>query len=179
MNKSKLFLGLLFGAVLSLGGLVATDSAQAQDTLTKQERREKRAERAKRDLKEVCAPSSVVPARGLLIKKTGGGHIPNSDARASGFSLICASNCVSTFPAKVYHCDGSDAFKMGYYGRWNGNGKPRAYCAAGGAGACNVSSVANLSKKKKCGLVGYLDLDGNRGKRCMKIFVDGRRNGGV
>jgi hypothetical protein len=178
MNKSKLVFGLLLAGCLSIGSVVTVSKASAQ-AITKEERKEMRAERAKRALREVCAPDNVVPARGLLIKKTGGGHIPGSDARASGFSLICASNCVSSFPAKVYHCDGSQAFKLGYYGTWSGNGRPRAYCAAGGVGACSVSSVASMSKRKGCGQVGYLDLDGSRGKRCMKIFVDGRRNGGV
>ena len=129
-----------------------------------------------RTLSDVC--TRTTPLNGLLIKITAGGHISRGDARYSGYSIICASKCAS-FPATVYHCDGSTAFRMGYYGRYSENGKPRGYCAAGGAASCSVSAVRSRSTALKCRGAGYLDLDGSRGKSCRRLNRYSNRNGDV
>ena len=130
----------------------------------------------KNNLAKVC--KNVSNLNGLLLKVTAGGHISRNDPRYPGYSIICASKCVP-FPATVYHCDGSVAFKVGYYGKWSGNGKSRGYCGSGGAGVCYTSSVRNKSRQLKCNGAGYLDVDGSRGKACMRFNLNSSRNGGV
>lgn len=130
-----------------------------------------------RVLSDVCTASKTKPLNGILVKITAGGHIGSGDARNSGYSIICGPNCAS-FPANVYHCDGSLAFRMGYYGRYAANGKPRGYCAAGGAPACSVSAIRSRSRALRCNGAGYLDLDGSRGKTCMRLNLNSNRNDG-
>ncbi|NMC61875.1 MAG: hypothetical protein GYA55_01765 [SAR324 cluster bacterium] len=124
-------------------------------------------------LKKVCP--RITNLSGLLIKTTAGGHIPKSDPRYSGFSIICGSHCVP-FPATVYHCDGSVAFKMGYYGRWDGNGKSRGYCGAGGQGGCPTSYVRSKNRSLRCNGAVYLAQGGGR---CMRFNINSNRSGGV
>ena len=176
MKKLLIALAVLASAILGNSATSLADGLTARE-----ERRIARSEARKRGAKaaalnKVCTDISNLS--GLLVKETAGGHIGRGDARYSGYSIICASKCVS-FPAKVYHCDGTTAFSMGYYGRWSGNGKSRGYCAAGGVGACSVSSVKAAARSKRCGTTGYLDVDGSRGKKCMRMNIDGSRNGGV
>lgn len=108
-----------------------------------------------------------------LMKNTAGGHISSADPRYPGISLICGSDCARSFPVNAYYSDGNLAFKLGYYGKWSGNGKPRAYCGAGGAPACYASSVKTNARRS--GRDGYVYLHfGN--KSCRKARP-GERNG--
>lgn len=174
-------------SVLLLGGFVAVQLANAE-TISGLNANEARVQQriyqriAKKKKPSASALSSVCKnvsnLSGLLVKITAGGHISRGDSRYSGWSIICAGRCVS-FPAKVYHCDGSTAWNMGYYGRWAGNGKARGYCASGGASACSVSSTRSVNRQKKCQGAVYLDVDGGRGKSCLRFNVNSSRNGGV
>jgi hypothetical protein len=122
-------------------------------------------------LSDVC--KSVTPIHALF-KSTGGGHI-RGDARESGFSIICSRSECFSFPASAYYSDGTYAFKIGYYGRWVGNGQPRAYCAAGGAPACNAKSItANARAQKRDGKV-YIQKSAKT-KTCVSADPT-RRNG--
>lgn len=122
-------------------------------------------------LASVC--KSVVALRGALLKNAWPGHINQSDARAAGFAFVCGADCPSSFPVSAYYSDGSLAFKLGYYGRWEGNGKPRAYCSAGGTAYCSASAVTrNARANKRDGKV-YLDF--GRGK--CRSAVAGQRTG--
>ncbi len=94
-------------------------------------------------LADVCP--SVQPMSGALMKNAYPGHIQRTDPRASGFAFICGSSCPSKFPVSAYYSDGTLAFKLGYYGRWSGNGKPRAYCSVG-VPRCSVKKVVRDSK---------------------------------
>lgn len=118
-------------------------------------------------LSAVC--KKVSNLSGLLVKTTAGGHIPRSDPRYNGYSIVCAGRCVP-FPAKVYHCDGSEAFRMNYYGRWVGNGKSRGYTHS------SVGAIRSRSRSLKCSGAGYLASGGNS---CLRFNLDVTRNGGV
>ena len=166
----RFFKALTVSAVLASALIVISTDASA-------ERAVRRTARAKTTtLADVC--TKITPLGGMLIKVTAGGHISGADARNSGYSLICGSSCAS-LPANIYHCDGSLAFRVGYYGRYAENGRPRAYCAAGGAPACYVTRVRARSKALKCNGAGYLDLDGRLGKKCYRFNLNSSRNGDV
>ncbi len=120
--------------------------------------------------KKVCP--NVVQLSGILIKNAYPGHISQGDPRAPGFAMVCGRSCVSSFPASVFFSDGTLAFKLGYYGRWEGNGQPRAYCGAGGVAMCSVSSVVSNSRKSGRDKSAYLKLNKNT---CAR-FTPGARN---
>jgi hypothetical protein len=102
--------------------------------------------RAGGNFKNVCASVRSVSGSEFLYKSDISHHISPGDARAAGPTLICNRVCPATFPANLYFSDGTLAAKLGYYGRWNLTGKPRAYCAAGGAPACSNSTIARNSR---------------------------------
>ena len=162
-RKDRRMIGLVTAVLLTLSGSALADEP-TRPAMTRA---------AKTSLARVCPKISNLS--GLLVKVTAGGHIPRWDPRNSGFSLICASRCVP-WPATVYHCDGSVAFRMGYYGRWVGNGKARGYCGAGGQGACPTSSVR--VRNRRLGCKGAAFLAEGRG-RCMRFNVNSNRNGSV
>lgn len=164
---NKLFLLLILAVPLAF-----TEEAISQEAGTRRVALAKKAKANANKLEKVC--KNVTNINGLLVKVTAGGHIPRSDPRYSGYSIVCAGRCVS-FPAVVYHCDGSQAFRMGYYGRWVGNGKSRGYCGHGSS-PCPTSSVRAKSKSLKCSGAGYLST-GNRS--CMRFNLYSDRNGGV
>ena len=151
-------------------------TAREARVISAAETRVRNSAKKKNKLSKVC--SKVSNLSGLLVKITAGGHIGAGDSRYSGWSIICGSQC-APFPVTVYHCDGSVAWKMGYYGRWSGNGQARGYCSSGGTGACSVSSTRAVNKRKRCKGAVYLDKDGSRGKSCMRFNVNSSRNGGV
>jgi hypothetical protein len=126
-----------------------------------------------RGLSSICKKTSDI--NGALFKVTAGGHIGRSDPRYTGFSFICGSRCTS-FPAKVYHCDGSQAFTMGFYGKWSGNGKSRAYCGSGGAPRCSTNAIRARSRALKCNGMGYLATGGGS---CIRLNLNSNRNGDV
>ena len=123
-------------------------------------------------LNSVC--KSIQPMVALL-KSTAGGHI-RGDPRESGYSLICSrKSCPKKFPTNFYYSDGSLAFTVGLYGRWSGNGQPRAYCAAGGAPKCSAKSIG--AKAKSRGLDGKVYGDFGNGKCYSANPTPGVRNG--
>ena len=127
-------------------------------------------------LKKLCKKIITLRPGQALIKSQISAHIPRGDARASGYTFVCGSLCAS-FPAPFYYSDGTLAGKLGYYGRYSANGRPRAYCAAGGAPRCSVSSIYAKARRKKTG--SYLYLKSNS-TTCFKFNgAPGARNGGV
>lgn len=109
-------------------------------------------------LSAVCKNTKPI---GALLKNASPGHISSGDPRAPGFALICnRSDCPRGFPAKAYYSDGSLAFSLGYYGRWEGNGQPRAYCGTGGAAVCSVSAVSSAARAKGRNGKVYIDFGG-------------------
>lgn len=98
---------------------------------------------------KVCAKVKNVTGREFLYKSEISDHISGADPRSSGPTLICNQICPSHFPASLYYSDGTLATRLGYYGTFGGNGKPRAYCAAGGVPKCFISSIYTQSKQKR------------------------------
>lgn len=125
----------------------------------------------KRKLSKVC--KSVLPLRKSLLKNAGGGHITNGDARAAGFAFICGPDCPRRFPLTAYYSDGTQAFRLGYYGKWEGNGRPRAYCAAGGVPICYASAVTKAARSKKRDGKVYISY----GDGSCRSAIPGARNG--
>lgn len=173
----KQFIILLIASFVT-SSIIVTNAVADIEGLTQRESRKiarsaKSNKPKKTKLSDVC--KKVSNLSGLLLKTTAGGHIPRSDPRYPGYSVICAGSCVP-FPAKVFHCDGSEAFQMGYYGKWSGNGKSRGYCGWAGSGQCFTSSVRSRSKSLKCSGAGYLAQGGGR---CLRFNLNVDRNGGV
>jgi hypothetical protein len=94
---------------------------------------------------KIC--KSTAPLKGALLKNAYPGHISKNDPRASGFAFVCGSDCARSFPVSAFFSDGTLAFKLGYYGRWEGNGQPRAYCGTNGAPSCPVGTVVRQSRQ--------------------------------
>lgn len=125
----------------------------------------------KNGLGKVCG--NVQPLKKALLKNAWPGHINRSDPRAPGFAFVCGPDCPKKFPVSAYYSDGTAAFKLGYYGRWEGNGRPRAYCGAGGVGTCSASGVAKASRQKGRDGKVYLDF----GNKSCRSATPGQRNG--
>ena len=131
----------------------------------------------KGNLAAVCP--SIASFRGGqgLIKSEISKHISPSDPRASGYTLVCGSLCPSSFPASFYYSDGTLAGKFGYYGRYSGNGRPRAYCGAGGAPVCSTSAIYSRARGLRTGSSLYLKLNS---RQCISFSgAPGARNGSV
>lgn len=127
-------------------------------------------------LSSVCKSTFTLRSGQGLIKSQISHHIPSGDARAAGYTFICGSICAS-FPATIYYSDGTQAARVGYYGTYHGNGKPRAYCAAGGAAPCSVSTVSSNARRKRTGASLYLKINS---RQCIQFNGSpGARNGGV
>ncbi len=105
----------------------------------------------------------------FLYKSTISHHISSGDARASGPTLICNRLCPS-FPASVLYSDGSQATRLGYYGRWNVSGKARAYCGAGGVPVCSNSTLARNARARGRDGKLYVKI----GSTCYRVNPVGR-----
>lgn len=140
-------------------------------------KRKKNNNKGKKDttvvLSDVCKSVSPISA---LLKNAWPGHISRADPRSRGFALVCnRRDCPRKFPVTAYYSDGVQAFRLGYYGRWSGNGQPRAYCSAGGAGSCSATLVTKEAKKfDRDGKV-YLVFDA--AKKVCRTATPGKRNG--
>ena len=176
MKKLLVLLALLVGVGFAVPVVADTSSLESIQGINP--RTIRKAKRAKQkpnagDLSKVC--KNIRPFSGALLKNAWPGHIQRSDPRAPGFALVCASLCPRKFPASAYYSDGSLAFRLGYYGLWEGNHRPRAYCGAGGVGSCSASGVSSAARKS--GRDGYVYVDFGAGL-CLKA-KPGIRNGGV
>lgn len=118
---------------------------------------------------------STTPLSKALLKNAYPGHINASDPRAPGFAFVCGPDCPSGFPVSAYYSDGTPAFKLGYYGRWEGNNRPRAYCGAGGVAMCNVKTVSSGARQK--GRDGKIYLVFNSKSKSCRSASPGQRNG--
>jgi hypothetical protein len=125
----------------------------------------------------LAAQCPTVKQARLLVKSEASNHISSGDARATGYTLVCAADCPAGFPATFLYCDGSEAGKLGYYGTFSGNGRPRAYGAAGGAKQHFVSQIARTSKKKGCGNILYLKMRSGANGWCSPFYSVGRSGG--
>lgn len=124
---------------------------------------------------DVCSTVRNVTGHEFLYKSEISQHISHGDRRSSGPTLICNRVCPSRFPAALYYSDGTQAARLGYYGRWNVSGKPRAYCAAGGAPACsNRTLSAGARQRGRDGFL-YLQTSSTRGRSvCYRVRPNGR-----
>jgi hypothetical protein len=158
----------------------ASEPDQSVVATTRAERKLARSRRGGskiRSFRQVCAQVKNVTGSEFLYKSEISSHIPRGDARAAGPTLICNRMCPKRFPASLFYSDGSLAAKVGYYGRWNVTGKTRAYCAAGGAPACNVRALASDARRR--GRDGSLYLQMSRstegkGTLCYRVRPLGR-----
>ena len=127
--------------------------------------------------KNIC--TEVKPLTSGLLKNTSPGHILAPDPRSYGFAYICGyRDCPKRWPTKVFYSDGTLAFRLGYYGTWSANGKPRAYTGTYGAPKVYVNKIVKRSKiKGKDGIKRdgkvYIAI-GN--KKC-RYAIPGKRNG--
>lgn len=137
-------------------------------------RKEARQNVRPRTISSVC--SSTKPLSGLLVKSQISHHINSGDPRAAGYTLVCGRSCVQ-FIADFYYCDGTKAGSFGYYGRWDGNGKARAYGAAGGAPAHSVRSIQAVARKKKCGSNLFLKTSRSAKSACLSFSAFASRTG--
>jgi hypothetical protein len=121
---------------------------------------------------QVCQTTyaKVLPKQ-FLYKSELSTHITGPDVRKEGPTLVCGSVCPTSWPAEVYYSDGSLATRLGYYGTYAGNGKPRAYCGVGGVPKCNNRKLARDSTRKLRD--GYLYLKTKPGT-CYRVNVVGR-----
>lgn len=97
------------------------------------------------NLRKVCRTVKTVTGNEFLWKSEISNHITGGDLRRTGPTLVCNRICPASFPMPFYYSDGVQAGSVGYYGRFSGNGQPRAYCAAGGAPQCYISQIAKHS----------------------------------
>ncbi len=140
-------------------------------------------------LTSVCAKVSFFQNGEGLFKGEISHHINKADARATGPTYICGTDCADQSPVPLFYIDGTLAAKLGYYGVWSrshgGNGKARFYCGAGGQKACSVKAIGATAaqKNKKYGLPGYAFLQVSAAKKGpnteCKIVDPDSRNGGV
>jgi hypothetical protein len=155
-------------AVMAIA-LVAVD-ASAQEGLSARSLRKmsRGTARAGGGFAAVC-PRVKAVTNEFLYKSTISRHISPGDVRASGPTLICNRAC-PRFPASVLYSDGSQAARLGYYGRWNVTGKARAYCGAGGVPACSNSALARNARAR--GRDGKLYV--KDGSTCYRVNPVGR-----
>lgn len=169
-------LGSLFLCLLLVSSL--PEQGFAQSSITGREiraaRKDARQTVRPRNISSVC--SSTKPLSGLLVKSEISHHINSGDPRAAGYTLVCGRSCVQ-FIADFYYCDGTKAGSFGYYGRWDGNGKPRAYGASGGAPAHNVRSIQAVARKKKCGSNLFLKTSRSKKSACLSFNAFASRTG--
>ena len=95
-------------------------------------------------------------------------HINTTDPRAAGPTFICNVVCARRFPFSVYYSDGTLATKLSYYGQFDGNGRPRAYCAAGGVPPCSIKDISEAASAD--GKDGYLYLQLSGRRRATKTY---------
>jgi hypothetical protein len=162
----------LVASMIMICALVTVD-ASAQEGMSSRSLR-KMARGAPRaqggGLAGVCPTVKPVTGKEFLYKSEISHHISKGDARSSGPTLVCNRVCPK-FPAPLYYSDGTEAARLGYYGRWNVTGKARAYCAAGGAPACSNSALNRNARAR--GRDGKLYLKIN-GSTCYRVNPIGR-----
>ena len=136
-----------------------------------------RGAKKKSSLAKVCPSiTSFGPGQGL-IKSQISHHISPGDPRATGYTYVCCSQCAAAFPVTIYYSDGTQAGRFGYYGRYSANGKPRAYCGAGGVPPCSVSSIYARARGLRTGSDLYLKLNS---RQCVRFNgAPGARNGSI
>ena len=127
--------------------------------------------------KNIC--TEVKPLTSGLLKNTWPGHIYPPDPRSYGFAYICGSrDCPRRWPARVYFSDGTLAFRLGYYGIWSGNGKPRSYTGTYGAPKVYVKNIVTKSKRKgKDGIKRNGKVYIAIGNKKCRSAIPGKRNG--
>jgi hypothetical protein len=119
----------------------------------------------------VCPTVKNVTGNDFLWKSEISNHISQGDPRTSGPTFICGRICASKFPMNFYYSDGTPAGRVGYYGTYRANGRPRAYCAAGGAPKCSIADIAKKSKQSGRNGLLYLKLSQTA---CYKVQPLGR-----
>ncbi len=98
-------------------------------------------------LADVCASYTAIGAGQMLIKSEISKHINPGDARATGYTFICGSQCTAKLnKSDFFYANGAYAGSVGYYGRFSGNNKPRLYGAAGGAPQHFASTIARTAR---------------------------------
>lgn len=132
-------------------------------------------------LEGVCAVRSAISMGQMLIKSEISSHIHGKDPRATGYTLVCASQCPKTLhKSDFFYADGSYAGSVGYYGRFHGNGKPRLYGAAGGAPQHFARDIAARARTIGNGKL-YMQIStakSGAGTECKEFNPSGR-NGGL
>lgn len=126
-------------------------------------------------LSDVCGTVKEVEGREFLWKSEISNHINPGDPRATGPTFICNKVCPKRFPVPFYYSDGAQAGLLGYYSTWNVTGKPRAYCGAGGAPQCFISSIARKARSGGRNGSLYVRISGKGSSAvCYKVKPLGR-----
>jgi hypothetical protein len=168
-------------ALLCTFGLLAATTLHADaDTGARAARKAARSRTVAANIaafKKVCATVNTVSSNEFLYKSDISHHISSGDARAQGPTLVCNRVCPQKFPAGLYYSNGALAAKLGYYGRWNVSGQPRAYCATGGAAPCSNTTLARTARAR--GNDGFLYLQTSAASQgaktvCYRVKALGR-----
>lgn len=170
---SMLFAGApQFGELAPVSEAVAESSSLPEGMSARSVRKISRAtQKPRAGLSSVCR--SVTPLARALLKNAWPGHISKNDPRASGFAFVCGADCPRKFPMNMYNAAGVKLASLGMYGLWEGNGRPRAYCGAGGAPRCSVSTVVRGARANGGDGKVYLDF----GNGSCRSATPGARNG--
>lgn len=130
---------------------------------------------APESLRSVCSSVTEVSPGEMLIKSQASPHINSGDARASGYTVVCGSQCpqnMSNVP--FYFANGEQAGSVGYYGKFSGNGRPRLYGAASSAPQHFAKDIARRAAGIGNGFL-YLQM----GDGTCKSFSPIGRNGAI
>jgi hypothetical protein len=121
----------------------------------------------------VCDRIREVQPGQFLYKAEISAHINPIDYRSTGPTLVCGKICAESFPVQLFYSDGKKAARLGYYGTYAGNGKPRAYCGCCGVPRCYNDRLQSRSLQR--GRDGYLYLRLKPSRRvCWRVNVGGR-----
>jgi hypothetical protein len=126
-------------------------------------------------LSEVCSSISAILPGEMLVKSEISKHIHSIDPRATGYTLVCGSQCPSGMDyVPFYFSDGQLAGAVGYFGIFSGNGKPRLYGAAADAPQHSARQIAQQAAQIGDGKL-YLSM----GNGTCKQFNPIGRNGSI
>jgi hypothetical protein len=131
-------------------------------------------------LAAVCGSYTSILNGQMLIKSEISNHINSGDARATGYTLVCGSQCPANLrKTDFFYANGLYAGSVGYYGTFSGNGRPRLYGAASAAPQHFVNLIAAKARTIGNGKL-YIQISSATGSTAVcKEFNPTGRNGGI
>ena len=135
-------------------------------------------------LSSVCETVETIEAGEMLIKSEISKHISKTDRRASGYTVVCGSNCLArgrpTTP--FFYSNGEVAgYVARYLPNFSGNGKRRFYGGVGKAPQHFADQIAAYADTLTSGPMLYMQtskIESGSGTTCVEFNPRGR-NGGL